>query len=165
MRCINRMRIARDVGTKNLTTLRFPNPQNLLRPSTDREHSIIRTEPLIFERSQRVQTSRHKIAAQNGRAAVRGPCGLGSTWKSSGLTGFLCCWSFDHYVLPFVAGCTGRQPMSDRTEAARFMRESAEQLRRIASLQSFLSPKLLNMVRELEERAEQLDDAASKDAA
>ena len=55
--------------------------------------------------------------------------------------------------------------MSDRTEAARFMRESAEQLRRIASLQSFLSPKLLNMVRELEDRAEQLDDAASKDAA
>jgi hypothetical protein len=52
--------------------------------------------------------------------------------------------------------------MSDRTEAARFMRESGEQLRRLAGLQSFLSPMLLKMVRELQERADQLDSAAPK---
>jgi hypothetical protein len=51
----------------------------------------------------------------------------------------------------------GTTLMSDRTEAARFMRESANELRVIASLQVFLSPKLLRMVRELEERANQLD--------
>lgn len=54
--------------------------------------------------------------------------------------------------------------MSDRTEAARFMRESGEQLRRLAGLQCFLSPMLLKMVRELQERADQLDNAASKAA-
>jgi hypothetical protein len=53
-----------------------------------------------------------------------------------------------------------RNAMSDRIEAARFMRESAEQLRRIANLQSFLAPRLLKMARELEERADQLESAA-----
>jgi hypothetical protein len=59
----------------------------------------------------------------------------------------------------------GEKRMSNQTDAARFMRESAEQLRRIANLQSFLSPTLLKMVRELKERADQLDHATSKDAA
>jgi hypothetical protein len=47
--------------------------------------------------------------------------------------------------------------MPDRTETARFMRESAKELRRIASLQSFLEPRLLKMAQELEEKAGQLD--------
>jgi hypothetical protein len=53
--------------------------------------------------------------------------------------------------------------MMDRIEAARFMRESAKQLRQIANLQSFLAPQLLKMAQGLEERAEQLEKAAAKD--
>jgi hypothetical protein len=55
--------------------------------------------------------------------------------------------------------------MSERTEAARFMRESAEWLRRIASLQSFLSPRLMKMAGELEERADQLENVTTRDVA
>ena len=47
--------------------------------------------------------------------------------------------------------------MSDRTEAARCMRESAEQLHRIASLQNFLQAKLTKIARELEASADQLE--------
>jgi hypothetical protein len=50
---------------------------------------------------------------------------------------------------------------SDISEATRFMRESAEQLRWIADLQSFLSPKLSTMARELDQRAAQLESAAA----
>ena len=49
--------------------------------------------------------------------------------------------------------------MSDRTKAARVMRESAEQLRRIALLQNFLEPTLSRMARELEATADQLEEA------
>ena len=55
--------------------------------------------------------------------------------------------------------------MSDRTEAARVMRQSAEELRAIASLQSFLEPRLSKIARELEERANQLDAPQVKDVA
>jgi hypothetical protein len=55
--------------------------------------------------------------------------------------------------------------MSDRAEAACFMRESAKDLRVIASLQSFLEPKLLKMARELDERADRLESAAIKEVA
>ena len=56
--------------------------------------------------------------------------------------------------------------MSDIIEASRFMRESAEQLRWIANLQNFLSPKLSKMARELDQRAAKLESAAAaKDAA
>jgi hypothetical protein len=50
---------------------------------------------------------------------------------------------------------------SDISEASRFMRESAEQLRWIANLQSFLSPRLSNMARELDQRAAQLESVAA----
>jgi hypothetical protein len=49
--------------------------------------------------------------------------------------------------------------MLDRTEAARFLRESAKDLRVIASLQSFLKPKLLKMAHGLDERADRLESA------
>jgi hypothetical protein len=55
--------------------------------------------------------------------------------------------------------------MSDHTEAARYMRASAKELRRIASLQCFLEPKLLKMAQELEERAGQLDEVREPQAA
>jgi hypothetical protein len=55
--------------------------------------------------------------------------------------------------------------MSDHTEAARYMRESAKELRRIASLQCFLEPKLLRIARELEERPGQLDNVLEPQAA
>jgi hypothetical protein len=55
--------------------------------------------------------------------------------------------------------------MSDQAETAHFMRESADQLRWIASLQSFLSPTLVKIVTELEMRAEQLESAAPNDDA
>ena len=55
--------------------------------------------------------------------------------------------------------------MSDRNEAACFMRESAKELRVIASLQSFLEPKLRKMARELDERAYRLESAAIKEVA
>jgi hypothetical protein len=58
----------------------------------------------------------------------------------------------------FIAIENKGDAMSDRTEAVHFMRESAKELRRIASLMIFLSPKLLTMARELEVRADQLDN-------
>ena len=47
--------------------------------------------------------------------------------------------------------------MSDREKAAQFMRESADQLRRLAALQSFLAPQLLKMAKGLDDRAEELE--------
>jgi hypothetical protein len=49
---------------------------------------------------------------------------------------------------------------SGQTEAANFMRESAEQLRRIANLQFFLAPQLLKMAQGLDDRAGHLDAEA-----
>jgi hypothetical protein len=53
--------------------------------------------------------------------------------------------------------------MSDRGEAARVMRESVEQLRRIASLQNFLAPQLTKIARDLEEQADHLEKAEAKE--
>jgi hypothetical protein len=52
--------------------------------------------------------------------------------------------------------------MSDNREPARFMRESAAQLDKIASLQSFLAPQLSRMARGLEQRADQLEKACKE---
>jgi hypothetical protein len=52
--------------------------------------------------------------------------------------------------------------MSDPTEAAHFMRESAKELRRIASLQTFLQPKLLTMAHGLDERADRFEGAVTE---
>jgi len=53
--------------------------------------------------------------------------------------------------------------MFNSMEVARVLRESAEQLRRIAGLQNFLAPQLLKIARELEERADQLEVAGAKE--
>jgi hypothetical protein len=51
--------------------------------------------------------------------------------------------------------------MSDRREGARFLRKKAEQLRTLANYSSFFSAPLLQVARELEERAHELEEAAS----
>ena len=51
--------------------------------------------------------------------------------------------------------------ITDREKAIQFIHESAEQLRRIASLQAFLAPQLLEMARGLDERANELRGASN----
>jgi hypothetical protein len=46
--------------------------------------------------------------------------------------------------------------MTNREKAIQFIHESAERLRRIASLQAFLAPQLLEMARGLDEQADEL---------
>jgi len=50
--------------------------------------------------------------------------------------------------------------MLDRREGARFLRKKAEQLQTLAKYSSFFAPQLLQMARELEERAHELEAAA-----
>jgi hypothetical protein len=50
--------------------------------------------------------------------------------------------------------------MANRIEAARFMHETAEQLRRIANYSSFLAPQLLRLAQDLDDHAHTLESAA-----
>lgn len=50
---------------------------------------------------------------------------------------------------------------SDGLKTVPFMRERAQQLRRIAVYSSFLAPQLLNMAQELEDRAKELEKASA----